>query len=105
MKNKRYNDEQANDLYNVLAPVRTADMKFIELCDEIDYWRAESEHWKKEYEDMRADNIKRMNESMESAKQGVANALMFALSVEDQPDGSLKINKENRKRLADSYAK
>ena len=105
MKNKRYNDEQANDLYNVLAPVRTADMKFIELCDEIDYWKAEAEHWKKEYKDMRADNIKRMNESMESAKQGVANALMFALSVEDQPDGSLKINKDNRKHLADNYAK
>ena len=105
MKNKRYNDEQANDLYNVLAPVRTADIKFMDLCDEIDHWKAEAEHWKREYEEMRAENIKRMNESMESAKQGVANALMFALSVEDKPDGSLSINKENRKHLAERYAK
>ena len=105
MKNKQYNDKQANDLYNMLAPVRTADMKFIELCDEIDYWKAQAEYWKKEYEDMRDENIKRTNESLKSAQQGVANALMFAMSVKDNADGSLSISKEDRKHLADNYAK
>jgi hypothetical protein len=85
--------------------MKTVDYKFHELCDEIDYWKSEAEYWKIQYEEMKKENIKRSNESLESAKKGVANALMFALSVEDQPDGSLKINKENRKNIADKYVK
>ena len=104
MKNKRYNDEQANDLYNMLPPVRHADKMFTQLCDEVDNWRAEAEYWKQQYEDLRKEHSKQLDEGLKSAQQGVANALMFALSVEDQPDGSMKINPENRKRLADSYA-
>lgn len=105
MKNKRYNDQQANDLYNMLPPVRYADKMFTQLCDEVDEWRAEAEYWKNKYEEAHKEHMRHLDESMQSAKQGVANALMFALSVEDQPDGSLKINKDNRKHLADSYAK
>ena len=97
-KNEFTNNNETQMGYDMLLPpVRTIDMKFGELCDEIDHWKAEAEYWKKECDDMRTESIKRMDESMERAKQGVANALMFALSVEDQPDGSLKINKENRK--------
>ena len=105
MKNKRYNDQQANDLYNMLPLVRHADKMFTQLCNEVDNWRAEADYWKQQYDDLKKEYSKHLDESLKSAQQGVANALMFALSVEDEPDGSLKINPEKRKHLADSYAK
>jgi len=103
MKNKRYNDEQANDLYNVLAPVRTADMKFIELCDEIDYWKDQAEYYKTKYEEEIQRSVEDANRQLEESKRGVANALMFALSVKDNEDGSLSISSEDRKQLAENY--
>lgn len=74
-----------------------------DLCEEIDYWKSEANKWKSLYEEERDANIKAMNERFEESKKGVANALLFALSVSDNPDGSLSINKENRKQLAESF--
>lgn len=81
---------------------RTADIKFLDLCEEIDYWKErakkaeeDAEYWQTEYR-------KHLNESMISAKKGVANALMFALSVRDDEDGNLVINKDDREKLAEN---
>mgnify|MGYP006308712481 CR=1 FL=1 len=81
---------------------RTADIKFLELCDEIDYWRertkkaeADAEYWQTEY-------TKHVNEGLVSAQKGVANALMFALSVRDDEDGNLVIDKDKRQELAEN---
>lgn len=80
--------------------MKTADIKFLDLCEEIDYWKeraeaaeADAKYWKDEYS-------KHLSESLASAQKGVANALMFALSVRDDENGNLIIDKENRKELA-----
>lgn len=80
--------------------MKTTELKFYELCDEIDYWKertreaeAQAQYWQDEYS-------RHLNESLASAKEGVANALMFALSVRDDEKGNLVIPQKERKTLA-----
>lgn len=84
--------------------VKTIDYKFSELCEEIDRWKDEAQYWKEKYEAERNEFMEHINQSLSSAEQGVANTLLFALSVKDNPDGSLSISKENRKTLAKSLS-
>lgn len=79
------------------------DLLTSELCEEIDELKEQVKYYKRLYEEERNLNTLTMNESLESAKKGVANALMFALSVSDAPDGSLVISKQDRKELADRF--
>lgn len=79
---------------------RQADLTFSKLCEMVDDLREEADYWKYKYEAEVAENNKRLNESLEISKQGVANALMFALSVEDDAKGNLVIPKRKRKELA-----
>ena len=81
--------------------MKTAGIYFLELCDEIDYWKAEAERWKMECEDERKARAELLNSDMESAKRGVGMALMLAMSIQDNEDGSISISKENRKELAE----
>ena len=81
----------------------TVDIKFYELCDEIDYWKvrtkkaeADAKYWQDEYS-------RHLNESIARSGKEVANALMFALSVKDDKDGNLVIDKKARKELAQYY--
>ena len=82
---------------------KTADIKFLELCGEIDYWKERTikaekniEYWKDKYS-------KHINDRIKSAEKGVADAIVFALSVTDDMDGNLIINKENRKILEERF--
>ena len=83
----------------------TIDLKFSDLCDEIDYWKIEAKYWKDEYDNLLKEDIKKSNESLEHAQKGVANALMFALSATDDEKGNLVISKKDRKKLAESFIK
>lgn len=83
--------------------MKTIDIKFSELCDEIDFWKERSEqaeqdaeYWKNQYQTL-------LNESLINAKKGVANALMFALHATDDENGNLVIDKESRKKIAETY--
>jgi len=84
---------------------RTSDIKFFELCDEIDYWKEQAEHYKEKYETELSERMIDSNQRLKEAQSGVANALLFALSVTDGEDGELIINKENRKSLSKSWIK
>ena len=81
----------------------TVDRTFYSLCDEIDDLKEAVEYWETMYETERAANNKMLNDNLENAKQGVANALRFALSVSDDENGNLVISKENRKDLAENW--
>ena len=82
---------------------RTVDYKFAELCDEVDRWKDEAEYWQNKYDEEVQRSIQQSNESMEAAKKGVANALMFALHVQDDENGNLVIPSDSRKKLAENY--
>ena len=82
---------------------RMIDYKFAELCDEVDVWKDEAKYWKAKYDEEIQASIKQSNESMDMAKKGVANALMFALSVKDDENGNMVIEKEDRKTLAEKW--
>lgn len=73
------------------------------LCFEIDTLKEEVQYWKEKYEQERTDNNNLINEQLSTAQRGVANALMFALSVSDTENGDLVIKKEDRKVLAENY--
>jgi hypothetical protein len=54
-------------------------------------------YWKEKYEiEVKERNLE-FQERHQNTMKGVANALMFALSVEDDKDGNLIISKENKK--------
>lgn len=73
------------------------------LCDEVDYWKAEAEYWKEQYESERKRYDELLSDNMLTAQRGVAQALMFALSVKDDENGNLVILKEDRKELAEQF--
>jgi len=83
--------------------MRTIEKNIYYLCEEIDELKEQVSYWKKMYEEERDANIKQTNERFEETKKGVANALMFALSVKDNADGSLSISKQDRKELSKRY--
>ncbi len=83
--------------------MKTVDLKFWELCDEIDYWKERAKHYEKEYNDLLAENAIQSKERLLDAQKGVANALRFALCIKDNADGSLSIDKKDRKFLAEGY--
>ena len=83
--------------------MRTADVKFLQLCNEIDQWKEEANYWKEKYEELQKEYSEHINQNLVSAQKGVANALMFALSVKDDENGNLIIEKESRKELAETW--
>jgi len=81
----------------------TFDRTVYNLCEEIDDLKQEVKYWREKYEEEKRANTKMLDENLQQAKQGVANALMFALSAQDDENGNLVISKSKRKELADRY--
>lgn len=74
-----------------------------DLCEEIDALKESVAYWRNKYESERNERNKESSKRLEESKKGVANALLLALSVTDNPDGSLSISKETREELANNY--
>ncbi len=74
-----------------------------DLCAEIDDLRRQVSYWKEKFEEERNERSKLLNDSLDSARRCVANALMFALSIKDDANGNLIIDRESRKQLAENY--
>ena len=83
--------------------LKTADLKFLELCDEIDYWKTKAKKWEDDYNELMEEYRQTINEHSESIKKSCGQALLFALHVQDDAEGNLVIKKEDRKTLADQY--
>ncbi len=83
--------------------MKTIERNIYQLCNQIDDLKEEVDYWQTKYEEEKAMNNKMLTENLASAQKGVANALMFALSVKDDENGNLVIDKESRKELADSW--
>lgn len=83
--------------------MKTVDVKFLQLCNEIDQWKDEANYWKDKYEELNKEYSQHLNQSLASAQKGVANALMFALHVKDDENGNLVIDKKSRKDLAETW--
>jgi len=81
----------------------TADRTFYSLCEEIDDLKDEVAYWKEKYETEVQERNTEWKERNENAMKGVANALRFALSVSDDENGNLVIDKESRKMLAETW--
>ena len=83
--------------------MKTINIEFNRLCDEIDYWKDRADHFESMYKEEMAREAIAVNERLLEAKKGVANALMLALCVKDDENGNLIIEKEDRKALAENY--
>lgn len=81
----------------------TFDGTVYSLCEEIDTLKDEVAYWKQKYENEVSERNAEWKERGDEAMKGVANALMFALSVSDDENGNLVISKENRQNLAEMY--
>jgi hypothetical protein len=82
--------------------MKTVDVKFLQLCNEIDRWKDEANYWKERYEELNKEYSQHLNQNLDSVQKGVANALMFALSVKDDENGNLIISKKSRKDLSET---
>lgn len=80
-------------------PMRTADIKFLDMCEEIDRWKNEAAYYKEKYEEELQRNVEASNRSMQIAKQGVADALMLSLNIKEGDGGSLVIDSAAREAL------
>lgn len=83
--------------------MKSFDKTVSQLCERIDNLEAEVEYWKSKYEDETRQRSIESTQRMKEAQKGVANALMFALSVRDDEQGNLVISKEDRKSLAENW--
>lgn len=81
----------------------TFDRTVHSLCCEIDELREEVSYWKNKYEEERRINQEVMTERLTEAKRDVANTLRLALSMRDDADGNLVIDRENRQSLAATW--
>ena len=84
---------------------RTIDIKFHELCDEIDYWKGQAEYYKDLYEKEVMQRNVESKERLLQTQKDVANTLMFALHATDDKDGNLVIDKKSREELAKNWKK
>lgn len=75
------------------------------LCTQIDNLRDEVDYWREKYETLLKEYSEESNSRMQEAQKGVANALMFALSVREGANGDLVIPAPERKELAESWRK
>lgn len=83
--------------------LKRIDRTISSLCEEIDYLNDEVEYWKTKYEDEIKQQAIESKQRLEEANKGVANALMFALSVRDDENGNLVIPADERKELAANW--
>lgn len=74
------------------------------LCTQIDNLEEEVEYWKDKYESEIRQQAIESKQRMEEAQRGVANVLMFALSVRDDENGNLIISKQDRKELSEKWS-
>lgn len=81
--------------------MRTIDIKFFELCDEIDYWKARAAEAEKEVEYWRSECHKIHQTSMDRTNRDIANMLTLALNITDDENGNLVIPKENREKMVE----
>ena len=84
---------------------RTIDIKFHELCEEIDYWKNQANYYKDLYEKEVTQRSIESKERLLQTQKDVANALRLALYATDDKDGNLVIDKESRKELAKNWTK
>lgn len=82
---------------------KTANLKFLELCDEIDYWKDRALIAEKDAEDWRNKYSAQINESLKTAQKGVAQALIFALHSTNDENGNLVIKRKDREKISESY--
>ena len=75
------------------------DIKFAELCDEVDYWKQKAEYWKQEYDTVRIKHLQSMNDSIDNGKEQIGMMLSAVLD----PDSV--INKGHQKILEESVIK
>ncbi len=83
--------------------MKTIERNIYQLCNQIDDLKEEVLYWQTKYEEEKTMNNQMLTENLASAQKGVVNALMFALSVKDDENGNLVINKKSRKELANSW--
>jgi hypothetical protein len=62
--------------------MRTIDLKFQEICDEVDRWKAEAEYWKKQYKKLQLEYHENINESIRYNYNVVGIALEAMLDPE-----------------------
>ena len=83
--------------------MKTIDKLVYSLCEEIDSLKEEVKYWKNKAEEERDNNTRMIKDNLKSAERDVANALLFTLSVNDDPNGNLVISKESRKMLSKTW--
>jgi hypothetical protein len=64
--------------------MKTADIKFIELCNEIDYWEEEAKHWKDKYDKLNKEHFEMIDKNIKHNYTMFGNILKALLSSDEK---------------------
>ncbi len=73
------------------------------LGEEVDYWKARAENFEQLYESEQEKFQQRISQDIEQSKMNVANLMMLAESLQEQPDGSFILSAQYRKMLVERW--
>lgn len=65
--------------------MRTIDLKFSEICDEVDHWKAEAEYWKEQYKKLQVEYHENVNESIQNNYDVIGTVLGSMLDKDSNP--------------------
>ncbi len=72
----------------------TADIKFFELCEEIDYWKSEAQKWENQYNEMVAKYNTLINDDIKHSQVMIGNLVKLALVSDEEKIKQVFWNKE-----------
>ena len=59
--------------------MKTADLKFNQLCEEIDIWKEEARYWKAKYEKLEQESNEKLNSDLGTMKNMTGSILTALL--------------------------
>ena len=63
----------------------TADIKFLELCEEIDYWKVTAKHWEIAYKNLQTEHTAMLKDSIRHGEEMVGGFLSLVLNNDIVP--------------------
>lgn len=72
--------------------MRTADIKYINLCDEIDYWKDQAKYWEAECKQAQKEHYKSINHSIDESKKCIGVMLNAVLDPKSSINKRLEVS-------------
>lgn len=73
-----------------------------QLCNDVDYWKNLAQYYQKKCQELHNELTSTINKNYEDTMKSVGQMLTLALNIEEDGNGGLVINPENRQNILNS---